>query len=275
MQTVTIGKRITTCVIATARSEERYIVEWLKHYKSIGFTHAYVFDNNDTPTLNEIVRKANLSDFCTIDESYVGIRDPEIQYKAYTKAYASLKNKYDWFGIFDIDEFLHIFSGGDISSFLQNPGFRNFDEVRVHWRTFTDNGLVRDDGRSVVARFTTHLPLNSPYNEEVKSLVRGGLNNPVFGCHGAKNVKACDTEFRTCKSSIANKIEHPTTWNLASVDHYRTRTVEEFIKYKTLRKEVYRPDRTMLKAFFDLNGRTKEKEEVARDLLGDAWESYL
>ena len=33
------------CVVAIAKNEDRYIAEWLNHYKGLGFSKAVVFDN--------------------------------------------------------------------------------------------------------------------------------------------------------------------------------------------------------------------------------------
>lgn len=36
-----------TAIVTIAKDEEKYIVEWLNYYRSLGASHFFIYDNND------------------------------------------------------------------------------------------------------------------------------------------------------------------------------------------------------------------------------------
>jgi len=250
------------CVVAIARNENDYIEEWLKHYIGLGFRKAVVFDNNDMPGLKSAVNKFGLGDFCEVNEKYVGVRS-FVQCRAYLDTFNRLRHEFDWFGFFDIDEFVD--ADVSLDEFLSDARYRGFDEIRLHWRIFGDCGLVRRDSRPVVERFKTPLPLEFNENRECKSFVRGSCAPYKFSCHGAAGVRACDTLGRPCECFM-EKNAGPATWHMARVNHYRTKTIEEFARCKLGRGDDWNKYSNKLSEFYKINERTPEKDAVVAEI---------
>ena len=254
------------CVVAIAKNEDRYIAEWLNHYKGLGFSKAVVFDNGSKPSLQAVVNRNGLSDFCIVDERFVGVTTFS-QLKAYKIAFETYKGYFDWFGFFDIDEFLSV--DGDVDAFLSNERYSKFDGIRLHWRIFTDSNLVRYDARPVRERFRTYLPIDFVENHECKMLLRSSAKPGSFSCHGARDVRLCDTAGVPCEN-YWEKNEGPVKWDHARVDHYRTKTIEEFMSCKYVRGDTWSKHSTSLHEFFRVNEKTPEKLAFIQEFTGSS-----
>jgi len=256
-----VGKEIKKCVVGIARNEDPYIEEWLNHYKNIGFSRAIVFDNNDKPTLGRIVEKAGLGSFCTVDNRYVGKRT-FVQLEAYRAAFSAYHWYFDWMAFFDIDEFLD--TDGTVDEFLSRPEYLGFDAVRIHWRIFGDCGLTRWSDEDVVERFDRPLDISFDENMQCKSIIRCSASPSRFSCHGAAGISSCDTLGKKCET-FRDKNSGPVVWDVARLNHYRTKTIEEFMKCKYARGDDWNRFSNKLSEFFKINEVTDEKLAIIKE----------
>jgi hypothetical protein len=264
--------KVLLCCIA--RLENRYIREFVEHYKNLGVDNICLYDNNfdGEEDFNDV-----LSDY--INSGYVILKDfrnkKYAQFAAYNDCYSTYKKEYDWIMFFDIDEFLDLAKHGDIKEFLRQDKFNEYNAVHIKWIIFDDNDIIYDDGGSVVNRFTrvakgTDSKYMEKENSHVKTILRGNLDCLVFdNPHAAKGhhtYKACDVEgtprgftsfFSNCQSTEA------------VLHHYTTKTVDEYIT-KIKRGSATRPrDYQMyIDKFFGVNIPTKEKIDIILDSTG-------
>ena len=266
-----LKQRVALCAIA--KNENHYIREWVAHYEKIGVQTIFLYDNNDV----DGERFDNvLHDY--IDTGFVRVIDArgkrKYQLPAYNECYSENGKDYDWMMFFDIDEFLFLNGKDDISDFLSQEAFSNFQLIRINWKMFDDNDIldVEDENYSII-RFTRPSRLNSPYNHHVKTIVRCGLMDTAFRCNPHymnSPYKACDSIGRAVENtSMRNvNIEFRGAW----INHYNTKTIGEYVRFKMRR--LY-PDQSDEKAkskltvdyFFWFNKRTREKVEYAKHLL--------
>ena len=180
-------------LVAIGRRENRYAREFVKHYLSLGFDHIYIADNNHD---GEEHFEDVLQEF--IDQGSVTIHDYRnqqgIQVKAYNDIYRDYQSQYEWIAFFDFDEFLTMTDGLSVKEWLL-PFPDDADTVLVNWMCYGYGGMIYDDGRRLMERFTEPLPYDKavqydfPNNNHVKSIVRGGLSEISFG----KNPHVPDT----------------------------------------------------------------------------------
>lgn len=270
---------IALCAIG--RRENQYAPEWVGHYRAIGFDHIYIYDNNhDGEERFEDV----LGDF--VAENYVTIIDwrdhegPSTQRDAYNDCYARFGRKHKWLAFFDFDEFLCFAttpsaSASGIKSFLSTiPA--SYNCVLVNWLTMTDSGLVHNEHRPLMQRFTVPMPIDKtgiagdfPENNHVKCIVRGGIHGLAFQRN--PHVPTVPT-LRCCNANgeaARQKARIPYTHDTAYLKHFTTKTIEEWLSNK-MQKGT--PDRTYEEAmtafkdyFFKINDRTPEKEAFIRE----------
>ena len=261
-------KKVAICAIG--RNENRYAEEWVAHYKKIGVSKIFVYDNyfgNETP-LAETLKKY-------VDAGFVEIIDIHDrhpwQLHAYMDCYKKHGNEYAWIGFLDFDEYLRWNGKKKIESMFQQ--YQDADCVLVNWRLFTDNGLVHYDPRPLAERFTEVMPLKTkvkydfPENNHVKCFVRGGLGDVKFNSphHPETKMKCVNVSGKEVPNSA---FVHPFDHSVMRLDHYWTKTAEEWIRTKLARgfssghTYIDKFMRQQENYFFAVNERTPEKEAI-------------
>ena len=274
-------KTIKTLLCCIGRKENQYIREYVEYYKNIGFTNICLYDNNFD---GEEDFRDVIGDY--IDDGYVILKDyrnREIcQVQSYEECYHEYKDCYDWIAFFDCDEFLTFSSDDitDISTALSNHKFDDYDMIHVNWMLYEDNGLVRNDKRPVLERFTKPMmPYTKclrgsiiPENQFIKSIVRGGLFDIKF-----KTVLTPINVGSCCNGNGENVIPDQRTidmnYDYMYIRHFSEKTVEEFIN-KLERGFPDQPHKAplyktqLIIRFFQVNSPTVEKLEYIKERLG-------
>ena len=267
-------KKVAICAIG--RNENRYAVEFVEHYKKLGVSKMFIYDNyfGDEEPLAVTLKKY-------VDSGFVEITDlpnkKAMQCRAYEHCYKLHGNEYAWIGFLDFDEYLRWNSKKKIETmFQQYTG----DCVLVNWRLFTDNGLTHYDPRPLKERFTEVMPIHKHVkyedreeNTHVKCFIRGGLGEVHFGKNPhspmkSDNIRCVNTENQPvyCGAFVS-----PFTHKVMRLDHYWTKTAEEWIGNKLTRGfssgNTYMDNfiKAQERYFFAVNERTPEKEQILRD----------
>ena len=249
-------------VCAIGRLENRYAVEWVEHYNSLGVDKIFIYDNN---------RVSDGELFADVLQPYIEAGFVEIVYfdglqkDAYEKCYRDHSDEYEWIGFFDFDELVRIEDGRDIHDFLDDY---EADVVSLNWMTMTDGGLVRYEPKPMAERFTQGTGEDFTINRHVKSFVRSGINGISFNEPHIPNAPALQ-----CENVLHERIEQipvqPRVIHIvAYIKHYNTKTAEEWATLKMRRLspcgEKYNREMKAknVEYFFSINERTPEKEEI-------------
>ena len=266
--------KVALCCIG--RLENRYAVEYVEYYKSIGFDKIFIYDNNyDGEEHFEDV----LQTF--IDDGFVEVIDYRnktlCQIPAYEECYNKHSNEYDWIAFFDFDEYLTFINESNIKSYLSDKIFNDYDCIHINWMYYGDNGYVKYENKPLVKRFTkpadfnVKITGNFPENNHIKSIVRGGINNLVWKSNPHSphmNLRCCNGIGDKCDDTAFN----PYNFEKCYLRHFATKTIEEWVKYRMKRgnadstyeqfRKAVNPER-----FFIVNERTKEKEDILNEFL--------
>jgi hypothetical protein len=261
-------KRVAICAIG--RNENSYAVEWVEHYKKLGVAKMFIYDNyfdGETPlavTLEKYV-KSGLVEIVDVHNKQ------DLQCRAYEHCYKLHGEEYAWIGFLDFDEFLCWKGRKKIETMFAQ--YQKGDCILVNWRIMTDNGLVHYEDKPLKERFAKPMELYKcvkydwPENEHVKSFVRGGLGSVRFvGPHNPNTPMLCinPSGKEVKQRAFAQPLDHSVMW----IDHYWTKTAEEWINTKLSRG--YCSGRTYIenfmkvqgRYFFSVNERTPEKEAI-------------
>lgn len=246
---------------AIGRLENAYAPEWVEHHLKLGFDKVIICDNNRDgeerfeDVLGERVREGRVvvRDFRNIEKA---------QRPAYTNTYLHYGWEYDWIAFFDFDEFLCIHPSlpQDVHALMERYG-RQFQVVMVPWLTYTDSGLVLNDGRPVRERFTE---VNLSESTAGKGVVRGGITGlrykPSVHLPGCPALRCCDTRGREVPQNRHTEMNTDVAW----LAHYTTKTIEEYLSNKARKGTAGRTYARFLETygdyFFQVNKRTPEKE---------------
>ena len=257
------SNKVILCAIA--KLENNYIGEWVTHYKSLGVDKIVLFDNNSVNGENLLSVK-EVED--GVNDGWIVVKDAKgkrkYQCDAYSMCYSEYSGDYGWFMFFDVDEFLILEKHKDVHDFLNQDKFQNFDSILVSWKVYNDNNLlcVSDGNYSVLTRFTTPSS-NNGINKQSKCIIRGGLGKITFlNPHNpTAKLSCCDANGRRKILARARSTEvvHSGAW----LNHYTTKTVQEFIECKIARggggnTGMARGTRDY---FYSINKRTPEKDK--------------
>lgn len=269
---------MNVAVCCIGRMENRYAVEFVEHYKKIGFDKIFIYDNNFD---GEEYFQDVLQPY--IDDGFVEVidyRNKEVcQLEAYTDCYVKHNKEYDWIAFLDFDEFIHIVNGLSIKRFLCRKPFKSVQCIYLNWMMYGDNGLVYYEYKPLAERFKEPLPYDSclqyefPENNHVKSIIKGGIENFKWeGNPHTPNIdmKCCDCDGVECEVSPFK----PYNFNKCYIKHYFTKTIDEWLNNKYERQYCDQPHRYIepikfINKFFKLNERTEEKEDFVKNFLKD------
>ncbi|MFT8308248.1 glycosyltransferase family 2 protein [Acetobacter malorum] len=235
-------KKYEYSVVACARWESAYIMEWLTYYKSIGYDHVYLYCNDDTPDdlyktiLPFVVGKNPFVTF--VDFTFKGL-----QHQMYLHFLANYHQETEWVSFFDIDEFLNIPAFRDISDLVSS--YPNIDCIIFYWLVFGNNGFEKNPSGSVLENYNRR---GAGINEYTKYICRtnslldekifspGGFgfwHNPVW--HSYKEINAVDVLGRN-DFSVHNLSETQinTIENTANIHHYMIKSFE-YLKHRVER----------------------------------------
>ena len=273
-------KKVAICAIG--RNENRYAVEWVEHYRKLGVAKIFVYDNyfGDEEPLAKTLKKY-------VDAGFVEITDihdkKAMQCRAYEHCYKKHGDEYAWIGFLDFDEYLRWEGKKKVETMFQQ--YQDAECVLVNWRLMTDNGLTRYEDKPLKERFTEVMPLDQkvkydwPENDHVKSFVAGGLGEIRFKTphHSETAMRCVNVSGKEAKSS---SFIHPYDHSVMRLDHYWTKTAEEWIGTKLTRGfpsgTTYMDNfiKAQERYFFNVNERTEEKEKILRDGVQKVIENF-
>ena len=261
--------KVALCVCG--RLGNRYVSEYVKHYKNLGFDHIYIGDNNRDGEEN--FKDVLQSD---IDENFVTLYDyrhltafTDLIYTYFTDMYNKLSNEYDWIAFFDMNEFLTLVKNTNIKDYLSRKCFKNANQILINWKTYTDNDLIYDDGRPCLERFTTPMDINKyvqygdiKENQHIKCIVRTKIAN--VKCESVHYLSAElleNTTYNNCGTKIMPDTYQEINYELSYIKHFFTKTIDEFINNR-IKKWVnwdFHNFVFTLNNFFKVNNLTQEK----------------
>ena len=177
------NKKIKIGICTMAKNENLYIKDFIEYYIKLGVDHIFIYDDNE-PNQEKISEKIDKSfnSYITIYKNFKDIKKqeglPPIQPLIFTKCYNLNKDKYDWFLMIDLDEYLVIVKD-KLKNYLSRKVFKNCDFIKIHWVQPTDNNLLHYDNRSLFERF------KRPYKTDghIKSIIRGHIKELKFLIH--------------------------------------------------------------------------------------------
>ena len=264
--------RVVIC--ALAKNEHLYINEWVNHYVKLGVDKIYLYDNDNetSPYIGDYIDRKDKVEII----NYRGVQRPKLQHDIYTEFYNT--HEFDWCLFCDIDEFL--FGVKNIHEFVSRPQFRHINQIRIKWRLFGDNELIKRDTSVPVVKAFTKEVINSlnrnlidkgNLENQGKAMVRGGLKNVVVRSPHFASINRRDNVIpsvlpsgKPCFSKVVIKENyiHETVF----LHHYMTKSLDEFIKQKLNRTDAVFGDTLQFNYYWRINKKTEKKLNYLRSL---------
>jgi hypothetical protein len=181
-----------------AKDENKYIKEFMEHYKKLEINKIIIYDNNDIngEYIQEIIKNDIENNYVKII-NYRGFKQP--QKVALDDCYKRYNYNYDWIAFYDIDEFLHIKNYSNIKDFLSLPKLKNCQGILINWKYYGDNNKLYYEPKPLAERFiqpfyflNSSLEYIKYFISASKTIVRGRLKI-IWGHfpHYIKNIINC------------------------------------------------------------------------------------
>ena len=275
------SKNIKVCVCVVGKRENLYAEEYVNYYKSIGYNHIFIYDNNEEndEKFEDVLQEEIKSKFVTIIDlrgNKARFLDGGPQCYAFKDCYKKNNKDYDWLSFFDFDEFLEVRpKAKNIQEFFGNKIFDKCINIKINFLFYSDNELLYYDSRPLQERFTTPL-YHHKNNKVIKSTIRGGLNFNYWekGCnpHTSKltNVISCTSSGEIIGYS---DMSYKPNFTNARLKHYYSKTVEEYAN-KSARGDAFvikkwdeNQKKRKIENYFLYNKRTEEKEKLFKKIF--------
>ncbi|MFM7332970.1 MAG: glycosyltransferase family 2 protein [Tabrizicola sp.] len=214
--------RVALCAIV--RNELKGIVEWLAHYKVLGFGDFLIYDNSSDDGTSEVLAALDeAGELVHLDWPHsMGARPQRLAY-----GHALKHSDADWLAFFDADEFLFLRHDRTITDFLAR-----FDDdvsaIAVNWIVFGSGGQKTWRALPVTERFTDALPPTAAENHQVKAIGRRsrltgiGIHRVPVAAGRYVMPSGQDASFTSLTSSVAHET------SVAALHHYAVKSLEEF-----------------------------------------------
>ena len=177
---LTKSKKIKVCVCTIGKKENKYIKEFIEHYKKYKIDKIFLYDNNDIEgeKFDNILNDYENKDFIEI-KNWRGISSPQMKF--YKDCYNQNYNEYEWLIFNDIDEFIFLKDFNNIKDFLNQFKFKKCESIQLSWLFRTDNNLVYYENKSLEQRFIEKDPYASERKIDEysngKSILKGHIKN--------------------------------------------------------------------------------------------------
>lgn len=220
-------------IVATARNEGPYLVEWVAHYISLGFDRIFIYTNDNTDGSDILLNIFHKENLITLIKNEVS-SSVSPQLKAYEHSIHLLKElrEFEWVAYFDIDEFLILDDKYNHSIYEYMLDMRRHmigskpGAIFIHWDWYGSNGAIHYERGLVQERFK----LRKDYGV-VKSIVHLPSISHMDDVHiPDHDLLFINSSFK--QAWTINYAVDPIDYGGARLNHYFQRSFQEFMLKK-------------------------------------------
>jgi hypothetical protein len=162
----------TACILATARNEGPYVLEWLAYHRAAGFEHFFIYTNDNDDGSDALFAALAEAAIITWIRNEPGTHYGP-QYKGYAHALTMLPHilEYRWTAILDLDEYFAFDTRmfGSVGDFLFWHETQPVDAIALCWLVFAADAAQKNAPGLTLQRFTQR---EAGANPHVKTLFR-------------------------------------------------------------------------------------------------------
>jgi hypothetical protein len=256
---------LKVCLCVIGKRENRYVKEFVNHYKKIGYNKIFIYDNNEIndEKFEDVIQDEIDKGFVSII-NYRGLKGKQVI--SYRDCYKNNNKNYDWLSFFDFDEFLELnppFT--KIQDYLGIKKFKKCQNIKINWIYYNNNTSLYYENKPLEQR----LKIRTKLGRCIKSTVRGNL--PINYWFKLGNPHTSLNKFVSCSSSgklinYSASIYTPPDVKLAYLKHYHVKSFEELcIKINRGNADSQNTKlNKKLKTFFDSHKNDTNKLKIMR-----------
>ena len=227
-------------IVAWLRNEGHYLKEWIDYHLLAGVDHFYLYDHESTDNYNEVIKpyvEAGLVTSKTFPEkaNFPWADNDAIKRFKFQCRYMAFING---------DEFLYPKSrGGGVVEVVDEILSKdpNAAGLGVNWQCFGSNGQEKaDHSRGVLERFTQRAP--KEWSNRIRNITVGNIHVKTIANPRAINVSISPHtpiyfaglySVNENGKSVRGPFNSPVTTEKIAINHYYTKSREEFFARKS------------------------------------------
>ena len=149
-----------------------------------------------------------------------------MQLQSMNECYQKHNKEYDWFIIYDLDEFIFLKNINNIKLYLNRKHFNKCQVIQLNWVIHSDNNYIYYTNMSLKKRFPL-ITQSLDYSIDIKSIIRGKIKTNITSQHYANpNLVSCNGFGKIIKNIYLNSSKD---YNYYYIDHYYFKSTEEFV----------------------------------------------
>lgn len=216
------------CICAIVKNENKYLREFVSHYKKYGIDTIFIYDNNEIngEKIEDVLGDYIKNGFIKI----INIRGKtKMQYPAYNHCYNKNKKLYNWLIFYDADEFIHLTNYNSIKKYLSNKHFNKCNTIYLNQVMHTDSNQIYYYNKSLFERFP-NTTLN--FDESIgltKMILKGNRNLTIGNPHILVNEYQCNSNGKLISKLIKQEFLNDNFY----YDHFFFKSCEEYLNRLT------------------------------------------
>ena len=208
---------MNVALVCIAKNEDHYIDEWIDYHFKLGFTKAFVYQNNWRYSGKYISNSSvELIEFDGVNK----------QLDAYNNFIQNNYDKFDWAAFMDVDEFIVLKKWSNISDFLAE--YKDFYSLGLNWSMFSSNHLQFDGQYSLVKRFTR---CKKEFLEQIKTLINFNKAKNLLHFNSPHSIREMNCTVAVNKTHYINGPLNRAPLSdrqIAYINHYNVKTKKEW-----------------------------------------------
>ena len=215
-------------IVSIVKNEAPYIKEWLEYHKLIGIKKFYIYDNDSTDNLKDILQPYIKSG----EVVYKYVTGSGQQCICYNNAIKNYKFKNKYMAFIDLDEFISIDEGTNLAELLDNTINKdNIAGLAIQWCVYGSSGHIEKPAGLVIENYTMRASgefvSKSHSNKHIKTICNprkilnyGQCHYPLYyEPYYSVNVKG---------EKITGPFFFNICWEKIRLNHYFTKSFEEY-----------------------------------------------
>ena len=212
---------------AIIKNEAPYIEEWLSFHKAVGVEKFYIYDNESTDNIKEILQSY-------IDQGiveYTPFPGKAVQVLAYKDAVEKHKEETKYLGFIDIDEFVIPVNNPNIVNWLNEimPLDENAAGVAINWKVYGSSGFMEKQNGLIIENYRYRADDDFENNKFVKTICNPRLVKDITSVYSPEYI---DGKYNIDENG--NKVIGDINSNCPSsklrINHYFTKSMEEYME---------------------------------------------
>jgi hypothetical protein len=193
-------------LIACIKNEGPYIGEWIEYHKAVGVTKFYIYDNDSTDHVKDILNKY----INTGEVEYYHIHGNGKQLDAYYDGLCKCRNKTKYAAFIDLDEFIvpvreNTTIQESVAQIMQLD--KEAGGIAVNWYVYGSSGYKEKPEGSVTGSYLYRADEKAEVNKCIKTicnprLIKGFLHSPHYPVYRNRRTYSINENGKVIKGSL-------------------------------------------------------------------------